>query len=367
MGARVFIYSVGYNINSQPYLAKLAKVLSCYTDEIVFNCWRRRNTPKFIENKAVTNNVLLNYGLDGGKYIAFAYPLWIIMVFFDCLFKRKEGDVVICSKFESGFPVALLCRLKKVKFIYLDRDNIAYSYRGHAIIKYISLKLESYVARRAVLHLVPGESRIYEKRKNIKVIHNTPHSDTLFEAKESITKWGFLKHENKIDVYINGWMAERRGIDFIIDCIEKCESMNLPVHFTVAGSGDDRVIRKLDSYKSVSFIGSVSNSDALAIYYVMDVLLSFYDPAYEIHQKAEPNKWYDALFTSTKVIVNNDIDASKPFIDDYGFIGVGYGNLTELIDGILSCNQEKHISKDNDKNRFVCWDESVHLVFKDFL
>ncbi|ELR63772.1 hypothetical protein C942_03441 [Photobacterium marinum] len=367
MKANVHIYSVGYNINSQPYLSKLAKVLSCYTDKITFHCWRRKNTPSSSEHKGVKTRVLLNYGNDGSKYVALVYPIWMFLVFIDCLFKRKSGDVVICSKFESGFPVALLCHFKKIKFIYLDRDNLAFSYRGHPIVKSIALKLESFVARQAILHLVPGENRVYEQRDNIRVIHNTPHSETLAEAEKKINKWQHLRSDNKLNVYINGWMSERRGIDFILNTIEKCENMKLPIHFIVAGSGDDRVINRLELFKSVSYIGCVSNADALAIYYVMDLLLSFYDPVYEIHQRAEPNKWYDALFTSTNVIVNNDIKASEIFIDNYGFTGVKYGDVLGLINCFMDYQKDKDESKMTSYDDFICWDKRVHSVLKDIL
>ena len=101
--------------------------------------------------------------------------------------------------------------------------------------------------------------------------------------------------------------------------------------------------------------------EAFATYRDIDCVLSFYDPSLKIHQFAEPNKWYDCLFTNTRIIVNSDIKASEVFINKFKFESVNYNDTEALEKKLITLIKFKQ-TKINYEHDFKTWDVSMRRV-----
>jgi glycosyltransferase involved in cell wall biosynthesis len=367
MNKKFIIYGIGDGVKSQPYLNKLCSILKL-SGEVSFYHWRRKSKfKKIVDAENSIDKMIFHAGKWNSKAIFLFYPVWMAIVFFHALVKSKSADMIFCSKFESSLPLAVLSLFINVKYVYLDRDNIAFSYKWPVRLRNILLKLESFIGRNAELHLVPGHSRVYEHRKNIRVVENTP-SKLLMDAALKIDASRFLENlgGNKI-VYINGWLSDSRGFGTILKAcalIERDDS----VTFVFAGSGSDDQISEIKEAKNCRYLGHLSNQESLALYFKVTCVVSLFDPSVEIHQRAEPNKWYDCIFTGTPIIVNREIEAANGFIKNHGFLAVDFGDAQGLADMISKLSDRQEFQgKVAEPNGFDYWDVKMTGVLTELL
>jgi len=356
MNKKFIIYGIGDGIKSQPYLNKLHSILKVSGD-VSFYHWRRKskfnnnpNTDKYVDK------TIFYCGKNNSRTIFLFYPIWMVIVFFHALVKSKSADIIFSSKFESSLPIAFLSLFFKFKYVYLDRDNIAYSYRWPKWLRGILLKLESFIGKNAEMHIVPGHSRVYEHRNNIRILENTP-SSSLMDAAIKIDASRLLKDiDGRKIVYINGWLSDIRGFETILKASTLLE-MDQSITFVFAGSGNDDQISMIKAAKNCRYLGILSNQESLALYYEVACVISLFDPSIEIHQRAEPNKWYDCIFTQTPIIVNNEIEAANWFIKNHGFFSVDFNDAKALANVI--CNIDERVKLKNkvvNPNGFDYWD-----------
>lgn len=323
--SKYVIYSVASSIESQPYLKKLANLLD-ERGEVLLKSWSRNNDER-LASKFKTK-ILFKAGKMNSPLLPFLYPIWMLIVFFNILLTKKNDSVIFASKFETGFPIACASLLQNIKFIYLDRDNIALSYNWPKWLESLLILLENFISKRSYSHIVPGHTRVMTNSKKIKIIENTPDTSILKNSASLAPL--FIKKKDKFYIYINGWLTEQRGINFIISTIQELKHDNRFI-FIFAGNGSEYIMKKILSLgNNVHYLGKLSPEIAFSVYKDIDCVLSFYDPNLRIHQYAEPNKWYDCLFTNTKIIINKDIEASINFIEKFGFNGINYSDSAQL-------------------------------------
>ena len=367
MSKKFIIYGVGEGVASQPYLNKLSELLE-KSGSVEFYHWKRRN--KFRDHfhkDDERDKTLLNIGKENSKFIFLFYPIWMSIVFFHAIYKLKSCDLIFCSKFESSFPLAFLNLFTNVDYIYLDRDNIAYSYKWPKFLREAFLILESFIGRNSLLHLLPGSSRIYEERENQRVIENTPSQRQLNKAINLDVSHFVENLDDHLIIYINGWLSNTRGFDTILDAINLIP-LSKKVKFLFAGSGNVKEIERIKSSEGCRFLGRITSEESLALYYEVDCVVSLFDPCIEIHQRAEPNKWYDCIFTDTPIIVNHEIKASIPFVKHFNFRTVSFKDSKALAKEILTLKKRRLSSnKEVHLQGFQYWDIKLEGILKHVL
>lgn len=333
----LLIVGIGHTLKGQPYFAKLERVLKKKGLPYRFLAWQRLNSPDIRLNDsdaALFKEVVYEGGREGSPSLVFNYLVWMAKLF-TYLMKRKSesGTLVLASRFDSAFVMSLITLVcSRYRYIYLDRDALHLSYKWPLLLKKLILFIEYFVAKRALFHVIPGESRNFTKFSNVKIVRNSPEESILKEAgkfADSLTK------SDKLTIYINGWLTEGRGMAFVAEALKKYGDEILVY---VAGQQGCAAAAEIMSLPSVCSLGVLSNDKALAYYYVSDLVISFYDPSIDINRVAEPNKWHDCLVTKTPFVTNMEIQTARFYEDKNLCFSVKYNDveaLRTLIDNLI--------------------------------
>lgn len=302
------LVAIGRDVKLFPYLFKMCTVLSALgTVEYVF--WDR--TPE-VKNTTDLDNIsykpILKFEPKGRFGLLGGYFKWFFKVLAFMLFSSKKDTLYFASRLDSAAAMYLASKFRRsLKYIYLDRDAYFMTYNFgpfQNLVKWIELV----VSRNAELHFIPGESRNFTRLGNVRVISNTPNKSFYQQA---VFKSESLVKSNKFTIYVNGWLVDSRGAKMILD-LARCLDPEL-FRIIVAGPSQCERIDQLVKEACVEYLGVLDNIDALSYYFISDTVLCFYDPSIEINRNAEPNKWFDCIFTNTVFITNFGIDTVAPF------------------------------------------------------
>lgn len=353
------IIGIGANIDSQPYINKLSKILIEKRHNLSYICWSREEE----ENISVDTKVLHRGTSRNRLALLFHYFLWMSKIFYYLLSTPTNGKLFFLSRLDAAAPAFFLSWFKKIEYIYLDRDAAHMTYHL-GLAKPIAKAIEKAIGKRALIHMIPGESRNFTHHKNVRIVENTPHSEEVaFSEKIFLARGG--RKDARTTIYINGWLSEMRGMNFILDAARK-----LPpdiYRIIIAGTPACTAADQLISLNNVEFLGSISNKEALSYYLESDVVLSFYDPSHEINRKAEPNKWYDCALYNVKFITNNGLETSQKFVEAGLCHTTEYGNADSLILLLSEINISKNKQnpfglKAEPLVTFTPWDKNVSRV-----
>lgn len=155
-------------------------------------------------------------------------------------------------------------------------------------------RMEEWVMRHADYVCVPDEARLalstHTPSKYV-VVHNAPE-DVETGAKEG-------GRVGRYFVYL-GSLYEDRGLETIIQA-----SVRAAVPLILGGVGPLEEMCKgaAERCENVTFIGVVTNQDALKIEAESVAVLALYDPAWTINRFAAPTKLYEAMMLGKPVIV----------------------------------------------------------------
>ena len=125
----------------------------------------------------------------------------------------------------------------------------------------------------------------------------------------------FLFHKGKeaspdLRILFNGWIGLNRGTEIV----EGLLKTGLPLKVFMAGWFSDEYTRKLVSIYpgQIEFMGVIPQQSALELAHTKaDYILCVYAPINENNINASPNKVYDAILTSTPLIINAEVKISK--------------------------------------------------------
>lgn len=349
------------------FLSKLAQLVEKTNLSIEFWGWERN--PHSSRSSASKNNisrrVLLCGGGEANRKLILWYPLWMIRVFLATLFSREDVNY-LCLNFDTAMPVATASLFRNRCFIFANRDNISKSYSWHILAKNIIEKLEHFTAKKAKIHLIPGESRWSVHDNNIRIVRNTPSFDTLKKAQEIAKKRSYFR-EKIFTVYVNGWLTRNRGIATLLKAVKECENQ---INLIVAGNPASDEAKELVSLKNVEAFGRISPEESLALYYKSHLAFTFYNPRIEINRLAEPNKWGDSIVTGTPFVTNSGIITANDFIQTDACFVVDYEDwrgLANLFDQ-LSTHRKKWqgVKKKLGTFEITCWDEAMHKIIQEF-
>jgi len=287
-------------------LVKLCQVAERMNLKMDLICWSRNggnlNTLPTPINK---HEVIFTGGGYGGKYLKWLYPIWMMRLMLKLLFSNIDSPLY-CLGFECAFPAYLISKLKKIDYIFDDADRFSMIFSLPRPLGKILKKMESLVSKNAVVHIIPGMARYEFKHESMRVLRNTPDSTALSRSKSTSTA---LRSE-KYTVYVNGWMGETRGLPTMVEVANLCLQNSTDIRFLAAGRVDGTYGQEFIQLGNVDYLGEISNVEALANYRIADIVVTYYDPAIEINQFAEPNKWGDAIRLGVPVVVNAEVRTS---------------------------------------------------------
>jgi hypothetical protein len=352
-----------------PYLAKLATSLSFLGVETTFITWARENDrTNAVDPENITTNILLLKGKENSSklYLVYLYIIWMIRIFFYVL--KSDNKYYFCSRFENSFPVWLASFFKNIEYVYADRDNLHSTYKWPLPIKKIIKVIEFTVAKKSTVHLVPGDSRNYTLLDNVIVIPNLPNKELLNKAKKIYLKRNKQIGPEKYVVYINGWLAQTRGLSNIENALLS-NKLDDKIVFVIAGELNSKLLAKIKSKKNVIYLGRVSNEEALSYYFDSSVAISLYDPSIDINKSAEPNKWWDCVVTRTPFITNygiNTVGLFKPYVPFYQIEYFDSYSLVNLLFDLMDEKSTPPLLSDG-QPEFPLWDERIENVLNKFL
>lgn len=343
----IVFYGVSNPSSLEPYLQKIYNYNTDNDIEFTFKLWNRFNS--FDNHKVIDDNLcnLFCFSINGVFSKVIGYFFWCFIVFFDVL-KAKNVNVVFCSRFEVVFSVFLASLFKDVKYVYLDRDAAHLSWGLSPVIAKLVFYVESYIAKKSLLHVVPSKYRNYTNSSNITILPNFPSSHLLSKARDcnhfnyltSLKKSGFKL------VYVNGWLVKTRGLSFINDfanMISKSDNILI----VIAAGVESPLANELCKNKYSVYLGRLTPAESLSIYKHIDVVLSFYDTDIGINKVAEPNKWYDCLSMNKPFITNHGIITIENFKHTGLCKIIDYGDSSALYDLIVSENFPSPIDCNN--------------------
>lgn len=94
--------------------------------------------------------------------------------------------------------------------------------------------------------------------------------------------------------------------------------------FVVAGRLTGETAKEFVARKDVTFLGELSNSEALRLAARSFLVFTLYDPVFPINQHAEPNKWGDCAVVGVPFIVNDEVITATPYLARNAAIGFPY-------------------------------------------
>lgn len=322
------------SISKRTRLYKLVSFLFCNSDVTVKHVgWERVEGEKeeIYFNKHIEKDILIKGGGYGGRKVKLMYFLWFVKVFFKG-FSFKRGDVVWALGFESSFPLLLSSKIMGYKVFFDDADRFSMLFKLPSPFKELLSFLEKITSRSVYKHIIPSAERYDFESSKFYLLKNIPSKVEIEKAKE-------LKHkipnvECGLTININGWLGAGRGMSVILKLAKELESH--PVYFILAGKLDCQEALELSQLDKVTYIGSVTNSEALSTYLNSDLVFTYYDPKLEINKYAESNKWGDAIKFNNGIIVNSEVITAKRLIEEQVAISCDYNDLDGLKLSILS-------------------------------
>jgi glycosyltransferase involved in cell wall biosynthesis len=349
------------------FLLKLAHSIKNMSLSIEFWGWERNpSSSRSRESQDnISTRILLRGGGEANRKLILWYPLWMIKIFLATFFYKEDANY-LCFNFDSAIPVATVSIFKNRCFLLANRDNLSKSYNWPSWIKSKLEHLEKFSARRAKIHLIPGQSRWSDKDTNIRVVRNTPSFDTVTKAKQIAEERDYQRGE-KFTVYVNGWLAQSRGIATLLKAVEACQA---DINVLVAGVPNCDEAKELIRLENVEFLGRISNEEALALYYKSHLSFTFYDPRIEINRFAEPNKWGDSIVSATPFVTNSGINTADEFIKRKACFVVDYDNWMGLAKLFNQLNADRKAWKKVQNNlklfEVLCWDKAMQKIIEEF-
>ncbi|HET7115938.1 MAG TPA: hypothetical protein VFI29_05580, partial [Hanamia sp.] len=153
--------------------------------------------------------------------------------------------------------------------------------------------------------IVTDENRHYLMPESLRgkciVLPNYPE---YFSSKDEKEKSGSLR------ILFNGWMGLNRGTELVEGLLKT--SLSLKIY--MAGWFSDDYTRNLVNYYpgTIEFLGVIPQHAALELAQTKaDYILCVYAPINENNINASPNKVYDAIQTSTPLIMNAEVKISS--------------------------------------------------------
>jgi len=296
------------------------------------------------------------------------YLVWAVVVLLRVLLSSRENKYY-CLAFESAFPVALV-RGRQGSFFFDNADNFASSHKWPRFAKLFFQAAEGFIASRAKIHLIPGESRWPVRDDNLRVVKNTP-SKKVYDLAVCIARDRHYQRDGNFTLYVNGWLSGTRGISTLLKALGVLEESGRRVNVLIAGRSNSPEGDVLIEHPFSEYLGVLSNEEALACCYRADLVYTFYDPTIPINVVAEPNKWGDCVATGTPFLANSEIETAQPFYKAGCCFLTPYSDhqkLAELLWDLRNFSERLVVARNSIGNqKFVFWDDAMERVLDEWI
>lgn len=331
MATVVFLAPLGA-IQRRTRLAKMAALIRARGDELLFFGWEReRGEAQALRgaDPGVRESIILRGGGYASRWTRLFYPLWMIAVFLRTLGLGRDKPL-FCLGWETAFPALLAARFTGARVIFDDADRFSMIVRLPGPFQRWLEALERWTSRHVHLHLVPGFSRYDWRHERMVELNNSPLMADMERARARAP----ARPEAALVVYANGWIGETRGAPVFVRALDLIQARGLDIRMVIAGRVSGPASSRLIEHPRVSFLGEVSQGEALAQYAAADVLLTYYDPVVPINRTAESNKWGDAVFFGTPFVVNAEVATARDFVEAGAAWSLPYDDAEALV-GLL--------------------------------
>ena len=293
----------------------------------------------------ISKKIILKGGGYGGRKVRLMYLLWMIKVFFKG-FSIQKNEIVWALGFESAFPLLLSSKIKGFNIYFDDADRFSMIYNLPIPFSTILIFFEKVTSRNVYRHIIPVKERYNFESPNFFLLSNTPSMIELNLANNIYEQEKWIK--GRVVININGWLGHGRGMSTAFKLHN--ELKNEKVAFILAGKLDCNEAENLAKQENVQYLGKVTNAKALASYLASDFVFTYYDPKMPINKYAASNKWGDAIFTKTGIIVNKEVETAKHLMSNGVAISFTYDDYKGLAGCIKEmCNDSSHMNEMKNK------------------
>lgn len=262
----------------------------------------KKRQKRYTKDEIEFEYLVRGYG-ESNWTLLIGYSVWVACVVLRLL--RARVDLVHVFEMESGLAVAITAALRKLVYIYDVQDNYELRHKWPLPVLALIRVIDHHVVQRAAWLIVPDTSRLTgvfsDFRDKAVIIPNCPPDDGCNGPREpSLVE--------SVRVLAMGHLAERRGIRLLLQAAQELPGVKI----LVAGSFPrPELERETRACPSVEYLGWVNWKEAIGLGRRVDVIFTFYDPQYTVNRLANAQKWYDAMMSSTPVLVNREVLASK--------------------------------------------------------
>jgi glycosyltransferase involved in cell wall biosynthesis len=347
---------------------RLVKFINCYqksSEKVHFIGWARDSFEKSSSLEGVSFSHILSGGGYGAKSRKF-YPLWIILTFFKAL-TLPQKSVVHALGWESAFPVLLASIFKRHKVIFDDADRFSLILSLPNLLTNLLGFLERITSNNVAVHVIPSFSRYQWRNKQMMVIRNTP---TSWDIQSVLSNNTCSSSENSLTIYINGWVGNTRGALVFLNVFSRLAKENRNILINFAGRVDSDEGLALLALPNVINRGSLTQEEALKLYAISDVVITYYDPSIPINIKAESNKWGDCVAFKTPFIVNSEVLTACEFVEAGCAWSIAYNDEDGLYRLLLEIESKPELldkATDNFRvinTQYMVFDENVDQLIK---
>lgn len=333
----VFLAPLGA-IQKRTRLAKMAALIRARGDELLFFGWEReKGEAEALRSldPGIREHVILRGGGYASRWTRLFYPLWMAAVFLRTLGLGRD-KALFCLGWETAFPARLASMFTGARVIFDDADRFSMIVRLPGPLQGWLEGLERWTSRSVAMHLVPSFSRYDWRHPRMLELNNSPLLADMERARANAPR----RPGAALVVYANGWIGETRGAPVFLRALDLIETLKLDIRMVIAGRVSGPGASELIEHPRVSFLGEVSQSEALAQYAAVDVLLTYYDPVVPINRTAESNKWGDAVFFGTPFIVNAEVETAASFLAEGAAWAVPYEDAEALVDLLAALSRD---------------------------
>jgi hypothetical protein len=295
------------------------------------------------------------------------YAVWMVAVFVNA-FRERLTALFFAVGFDSAAPITALS-IQRPAMIFDNIDNVSLSYRWSYGFAWVFRALESWVAWRAQIHVVPSRARWSRVDRNLRVVANTPSREALSEAKAIAEQHSYQRGAD-LTVYLNGWLPETRGIQTLISALGLVHEKGIRVRVLVAGRPSCESANRLIAMRCSENLGMLTNPEALAQYYRSDLAFIYYDPSIAINRVAESQKWTDCWATNTAFITNEEVETLRKYVRQGACLTLPYHDSVALASLLESLSRDRspleRVRTNLQKMEFRFWDEEMKSVISEW-
>jgi glycosyltransferase involved in cell wall biosynthesis len=352
------------SLRERPRVHKLAAILLSLGKPV--EIWKFGDAHQNSELDFPVRNLISSKWRAGSPVLR--YLVWMVAVYVN-RWRHGRKSPFFAVGFDSAFPLSFLPGTSRW-LVFDNLDNISLNYRWPRWLAPMVRGFESWVARRAKLHIVPSRARWSGDELNLRIVTNTPSREALEKASALAKQRGYSR-QGPFTIYVNGWLSPTRGIQSLLCATDILRKKSVEIRVLVAGRLASRESEELIRLNCAEYAGLLPNAEALALYFRSDLAFTYYDPSIAINRVAESQKWTDCWGTGTPFVANAGIQTLEPYVRSKAcFVlpyadGEGLANLVE--DLITKPEMLAECRRRLQRMSFQFWDDEMEIIVRHWL